>query len=364
VTGNPDVLVVNVGSSSVKLRLLDSADTLLASRDVESFDDDVLQAALGDFSGVKLVGHRIVHGGSRFRTATIIDDDVRSALMELIALAPLHQSAALAALDTARAVLPAAVHVGCFDTAFHATMPAVATTYALPAGWRDDHGVRRYGFHGLSHAYAARRAAQLLGRKLCELRMVTCHLGAGASLCAVRGGESIETTMGFTPLEGLVMATRSGTIDPGLLLWLIRYRGLSPEAVEEALEHRSGIFGLTGTADMRVVLARAGGGDAEAELAVDVYDHRLRLAIAAMAASLRGLDAIVFTGGIGEHSPEVRRRAAAGLGFLGVDVDDVSNGNVASDRDAEISTAEAAVRTVVVRAREDIQMAAEIRALH
>jgi acetate kinase len=358
------VLVVNVGSSSVKLRLLDGADDVLAARDLDpAGGDDALRAALAAFADVPAVGHRVVHGGRRFTAAAVVDDAVRSALAELVALAPLHQPPALAALDCARAALPDAIHVACFDTAFHATLPAAASTYAVPAAWRDDLGVRRYGFHGLSHAYAARRAAELLGRALDELRIVTCHLGAGASLCAIRGGLSVDTTMGFTPLEGLVMATRSGSIDPGLVLWLIREAGLEPGAVEDALERHSGLLGLSGSADMREVVERAAGGEAPSALALAVYAHRLCAEIAAMTASLGGLDALVFTGGVGERAPAVRRSATETLGYLGIDLDAGLNAAALGDPDGVISSAEAPVCTVVVRAREDIEIARQARAV-
>ncbi len=365
VTGADEVLVVNVGSSSVKLRLLDGGETVLAERDLAApgGDDDPLRAALAGFTGVRLVGHRVVHGGTRFHAAAVVDDDVRAALGELVHLAPLHQPPALAALDIAREHLPGATHVACFDTAFHATLPAAASTYAVPAAWRDRLGVRRYGFHGLSHAFAARRASELLGRASEGLRLVTCHLGAGASLCAVRGGTSVDTTMGFTPLEGLVMATRSGSVDPGLVLWLIRSAGLEPGAVEDALERHSGLLGLAGTADMRDIVTRAAGGEDVCALALAVYAHRLGAAIAAMTTSLGGLDALVFTGGVGERAPVVRRSAAEKLGHIGIGVDEALNAAATGDADAEISASGAPVRTVVIRAREDIEIARQARAV-
>jgi acetate kinase len=250
--------------------------------------------------------------------------------------------------------LPGTPAVACFDTAFHATLPAAAATYAVPAAWRERWGLRRYGFHGLSHAYASRRAAELTGAR----RIVTCHLGAGASLAAVRDGRSVDTTMGFTPLEGLVMATRSGSVDPGLLLWLLEREGVGVREMAEALEHDSGLLALAGTADMREVLARA---DEGAQLALDVYCHRLRAGIAAMAAALDGLDALVFTGGVGERAPAVRAAAADGLRFLGVALD--GGRNDAANGDADVSAAGAPVRTLVVSAREDLEIAAQVRAL-
>ena len=251
--------------------------------------------------------------------------------------------------------------VACFDTAFHATLPAAAATYAVPRAWRERYRIRRYGFHGLSHAYCSQRAARLLNRPLDALRIVTCHLGAGASLAAVLNGRSVDTTMGFTPLEGLVMATRSGTVDPGLVLWLEEHEHLSPHQVAAALEERSGLTALAGTGDMRKVEAAAARGEPPAHLALDVYTHRLVGGIAAMSAATGGLDVLVFTGGVGEHSATVRRRAAERLAFLGVAIDEDHADTRRDDRD--ITPAGATVQTIVVTAREDLQIAHETRRL-
>ncbi len=240
-------------------------------------------------------------------------------------------------------------------------MPAAASTYAIPPEWRKRWDLRRFGFHGLSHAWASRRAADLMGRPVEAIRVVTCHLGAGASLCAVRGGRSVDTTMGFTPLEGLVMATRSGTVDPGLLLWLEEHVGMPPSELASTLEHRSGLLGLTGTADMRSILQAEADGSEEAAIAVEVYLHRLRAAVAAMAAAMDGLDALVFTGGVGEGSAVIRSRTARGLGFLGVEIDE--DANAAPDAEADIGAGEARVRMFVVRAREDLEIARQVTAL-
>ena len=251
--------------------------------------------------------------------------------------------------------------MACFDTAFHATITPAAAAYALPASWRDRWALRRYGFHGLSHAYASRRAAQLLDAPpAAGLRVVTCHLGAGASLAAVRDGRSVDTTMGFTPLEGLVMATRSGSVDPGLLLWLQSHAGMSAEVLTDALEKQSGLAGLAGTPDMREILSRASAGDDAACLARDVYLHRLRGSIAAMAAAMDGLDAVVFTGGVGENSAEIRARTMDGLGFLGIHADLDRNQEESGDR--EIGAPAAPVRALVISAREDIEIARQVRA--
>ncbi len=338
------ILVVNAGSSSLKV------DLVAGGRLLESSD------RLPDTPPeVDAVGHRVVHGGPDLVEPVIVDAAVERRLRELVELAPLHQPKSLAGLDAARALLPAVPHVACFDTAFHATLPAAAFTYALPRRWRERWGVRRYGFHGLSHAWASRRAQHLLPG---VRRVVTCHLGAGASLCAVLDGRSVDTTMGFTPLDGLVMATRSGSVDPGLLLWLEEHEGLSTHDVAHALEHESGLLGLAGTADMRALLDRR---DDDATLAVEVYLHRLASSIAAMTVSLGGLDAVVFTGGVGAASARIRTSAAARLAHLGVQLNDQANADAQPDID--ISADDAAVRTLVVRSREDLQIAAGVEAL-
>ncbi len=362
---NPErILVVNAGSSSLKLRVLDRADAVVGSADLPpprgEEDAGAVAEAVAGLGRVDAVGHRIVHGGMSFLGPVRLDSRVRTRIAALTSLAPLHQPKALTALDAVTAALPTTPAVASFDTAFHAAMPESASTYALPAPWRQRWDLRRYGFHGLSHAYATRRAAQLLGVPVADLRLVTCHLGAGASLAAVRGGRSVDTTMGFTPLEGLVMATRSGSVDPGLVLWLADHVGMPPAELAATLEHRSGLLGLAGTADMREVLAGADAGEPRMRLALDVYLHRLRSSIAAMTASLGGLDAIVFTGGVGERSPAIRARASEGLGFLGIAIDSERN---AADGggDREIGAPGAAVRALVIASREDVQIAAEVR---
>lgn len=355
------VLVVNSGSSSLKLSLLDGNE-LLRRDEVEVGPDGMDTGRLGqvlrEWPSPDAVGHRIVHGGVRFTGAAIIDPAVERALHELTALAPLHQPASLAAVDAVTTLLPDTIAVACFDTAFHAGLPAAASTYALPAEWRDKYDIRRYGFHGLSHAYCAARSAELLGRPLDGTRIVTCHLGAGASLAAVLDGHSVDTTMGFTPLDGLVMATRSGSVDPGLILWLVDHEHLSATDVSTTLEHRSGLLALTGSADMRVVEAAVARSDRDAILALDVYIHRLVGGIATMTAALGGLDILAFTGGVGEHSALVRRRTAERLGFLGVGVGEA---NEHAQSDCDITAAGHPVSTVVITAREDLQIAREVR---
>jgi acetate kinase len=356
------ILVVNAGSSSLKLRVVTESKTL-ATEDLPAIDagggGEALAGAIERLGPVDAVGHRVVHGGIEFRDAVVLDDEMVERLAALADLAPLHQPASVAAIRAARAAVPDVPHVACFDTAFHAGMPAAAATYALPAAWRERWPLRRFGFHGLSHAYVASRAAEILDRPLDRLRLVTAHLGAGASLAAVAGGRSVDTTMGFTPLEGLVMATRSGSVDPGLVLWLQERGGLSAEAVGKGLEHESGLLGLGGTADMRELLARADAGSPDARFAVDVYEHRLRAGIAAMAAAMDGLDGLVFTGGVGENASGLRARTVGGLAFLGLAVDGRLNRLGTGDR--SISPADAAAAVLVVASREDVEIAGQVR---
>jgi acetate kinase len=357
------VLVVNAGSSSLKLSSLDEHDHLRHAADVPlgpgRVDEAALRAELERGGQVDAVGHRIVHGGSELVDPIVIDAAILRQLYALADLAPLHQPAALHALEMVGRLLPDVPQVGCFDTAFHASIPAAAATYALPLEWRTRWNLRRFGFHGLSHAYASTRAAELSGQPVEAMRIVTCHLGAGASLAAVAQGRSVDTTMGFTPLEGLVMATRSGSVDPGLMLWLIDHAGVPSSELQDVLEHRSGLLGLTGSAQMEAALAAEQSGDARAELGIAVYCHRLRAGIAGMASAMGGLDALVFTGGVGENAPSIRLRAADGLGFLGVAV--APDRNSAAMLDAEIGAADARVRVFAIRAREDIEIARGVR---
>ncbi|WP_460855124.1 acetate/propionate family kinase [Nocardiopsis coralliicola] len=356
------VLIINTGSSSVKLSVLDPRDEEIGRQTVElsggNLTEEQLHAALSDLPHVDAVGHRVVHGGPDYQGPTLIDSAVVGRLRELSVLAPLHLPKSLAGIEAARAVLPDVPHVAAFDTSFHATLPEAARSYAVPAAWSERFGLRRYGFHGLSHAYSARHSAELLGRPSAG-RLVVAHLGAGASLAAVRDGISTDTTMGFTPTEGLVMATRSGDADPGMLLWLLEYGGLDAAEVSEGLNRGGGLRGLTGDSDMRAVAERIDAGDADARFGLDVYLHRLRAKIAAMAAALGGLDTLVFTAGVGEHHPRVRAGAADSLGFLGVHLDTAAN--EAAQGDADITAPGAAVRTLVITAREDLEIARGVR---
>jgi len=357
------VFVVNAGSSSLKVSLVADDDSTILERDFKAshghFDESELRAAVHEIEGVEAVGHRVVHGGPRYPASVRVDAQLIDYLGSISDLAPLHLPASLAAIAAVQSLLPAVPAVACFDTAFHANLPPGASTYAIPLEWRTRLGIRRYGFHGFSHAYAARRAADLLTRSEALLRVVTCHLGAGASLAAVLGGRSVDTTMGLTPMEGLVMATRSGSVDPGMLLWLQRHEAMTEPELSEALDLRSGLYALAGVADMEEVVRRANAGDDRSRLALDVYVHRLRSGIAAMAAAMNGLDAVVFTGGVGEHSAPVRAEAIRGLGFLGLEISPELNVNVSGD--ADVSTPAADAKTLVVHAREDVEVAGEVR---
>jgi len=329
------VLVVNAGSTSLKLAVVAENEAVDPIATLEDAPRDV-----------DAVAHRIVHGGSSFHEATLVDDDVERRLHELTELAPLHNAPALEALREAHARLPGTPQIAVFDTAFHASIPAEASTYALPARFREL-GIRRYGFHGLSVQWASERVP--------VLRLVVCHLGGGCSVTAVKDGRSVDTTMGLTPLEGVPMATRSGSVDPGALLYLLR-RGIGRDELDRALEHESGLTGLAGSADMRT-LERSP--DPGAKLALDVFVYRIASAVGAMTTALGGLDALVFTAGIGENSALVRQRVCERLGYLGVEIDEAVN--VEACADAEISGAGSRVRVIVVKSREDLIMARAAR---
>jgi acetate kinase len=364
------IVVVNPGSSSVKLSVVESERTTVLAKELIG-DDRASALALGEFlddaGEVDGLGVRFVHGGPTLTEAVVVDAAVEERIEVVADLAPLHNPPALEALRMLRRLHPGLTAVACFDTAFHRTIPPVAATYALPEDWRRMGGFRRYGFHGLSHAWATRRVGELLATGAGYHRLVTCHLGAGASLAAVLGGCSVDTTMGFTPMEGLVMATRSGSIDPGIVLWMLRHGGIGAEELEQGLDRRSGLAGLSGISggDMRAVLQSASEGDSRSILAVECYLHRLSGAIAQMAASLGGLDAMAFTGGVGEGSALIRERVGERLGFLGVTIDAATNQHAAGDReitgggDQGTPRPGGRVRTFVVQAREDLEIAGE-----
>lgn len=353
------ILTVNVGSSSLKMSVLDGADRVIARRDEEfAGEKGELEAGferiLAEAPAVAAAGHRVVHGGHEFSDPVLVDDETEADLKGLADLAPLHNPPAVAAIEALRRLRPELPSIACFDTAFHSTIPPAASTYAVPPAWSAPMPLRRYGFHGLSHSYASRRAAELLERDLADLRLVTAHLGAGASLAAVLGGRSVDTTMGFTPLEGLVMATRSGSVDPGLLLWVQRHSRRDAGQMESELDRNSGLLALSGHSDIREVIAGADAGEEDCRLAFDVYIHRLAAGIAAMAAAMNGLDALVFTGGIGENSPRVRAAACAASGYLGIAIDE---GRSSGDGDRIVSSSGSSVESLVVGAREDIELA-------
>jgi len=383
-----NILLLNSGSSSLKAALMESADgTVLAhgladwagpatryqfagpdgkerseevpwkghSRAVERFVADLTVAQR---SALAAVGHRVVHGG-QFTSSVRITPEIRSRITALVELAPLHNPPSLEALAAAEAELPDVAHVAVFDTAFHATLPPEAHTYPVPEHWTRDWGIRRYGFHGLSHAYCARRAAALLGRRQEELRLVVCHLGHGCSASAVHGGKCVDTTMGFTPLDGLMMATRSGSIDPSIVLHVQQHHGLTPAQVEAALNRESGLLGVSGiSADMRQVLAAAKGGHEQARLALGIYTHRVRQAIGALAVTMGGVDALVFTAGVGEHAGEIRASVCAGLDCLGLELD--AQANAVCRPDADIARSTSRGRILVIATREDLTMLEEV----
>ncbi len=386
------ILVFNAGSSSLKFGLFDSAngdDELLRGsfdrfrdsgcdwslRTAEGRDEgtaphaDVAAAiaavpevlAARGFDRIDAVGHRIAHGGDRFAGATPLDDATLAEVEQLTPLAPLHNPASLKAVHLARNLWPDLPQLGVFDTAFHLTNPARSTTYAVPARWREA-GLRRYGFHGTSHKYVARRAAEAIGQPVEALRLISVHLGNGASVCAVNLGRSMDSSMGMTPLEGLVMGTRSGDVDPGAFGYLQRALGLGIEEIEAALYSDSGLKGLAGLADMRDVEHRAAEGDADAQLAIEVYAYRARKYVGAYAAAMGGVDAVVFTGGIGENSPSMRRRICDGLDFMGLRLDHDRNQAVRLEGRAapEIQSWGSRVRVIVTETAEQLMIAREV----
>lgn len=346
-----DILVVNAGSTSLKLRVVTSNDRATAVDSLEGVRGDAITA----------VGHRIVHGGSRYRDPVLVDDAVRLRMIELEELAPLHNAPALAALDDARARFPQVPHVAVFDTGFHTTIPPEAAIYAVPRAWREKWGVRRFGFHGLSVAWSVQRAAELLQPAPSRLRLVVCHLGGGSSVTAVLEGRSVDTTMGFTPLEGVPMATRAGSVDPGAVLHVLRRSGMTVDALENQLERESGLQALTGTSgDVRDLEAAIRSGDAKARLSLDHLSLRVAGAVAAMAVSAGGIDALVFTAGIGEHSSLVRAAVCERLRFLGVRLEPTRNRDAVPDCD--IADDDSPARILVVHAREELIAARLIRA--
>jgi acetate kinase len=384
------VLLLNAGSSSLKCVLLEAEDRTVVGRASADWAGPVTRyqcSGLGDghdagevpwkghaeavrhalrdlapaSAALAAVGHRIVFGGE-FTAAVRMEPTVRSRIAELAELAPLHNPPGLETLAAAEAELPDVPQVAVFDTSFHVGLPPAAYTYPVPELWVRDWKIRRFGFHGLSHAYCTGRAAAMLGRPADELRLVICHLGHGCSAAAVLRGRSIDTTMGFTPLDGLMMATRSGSVDPGIVLHVQLHRGLSAKKVEQLLNQESGLLGVSGiSGDMREVLGAAAAGDERARLAFDIYIHRIRQAIGGLAATLGGIDALVFTAGVGENSAEVRAAACRGLAFLGLDLD--PDANAGCRPDADIARPGSPARILVVATREDLTMLGEVIAV-
>jgi acetate kinase len=313
--------------------------------------------ALVSASEVAVVGHRIVHGGPRYEEPVLITPDVKSAIAAASEFAPLHTGAELEGMRIVEKLLGSVPQVAVFDTGFHRNMPPPAAVYPGPYEWVES-GIRRYGFHGVNHQYCATRAAKLLRRDLASLKLVTCHLGNGCSLAAISEGRSVDTTMGFTPLEGLMMGTRSGSVDPGILTYLMRQGQLQAHEIDEMLNQKSGLLGISGiSGDMREILAAMKQGHPRAMLAFDIYAHRLQAGIGAMVAVLGGIDALVFTAGVGENSPEVRSAACGKFEFLGLKLDEAANARVSVDKD--VATQDSKVRVLVIRAQEDWAIASE-----
>ncbi|WP_433443131.1 acetate/propionate family kinase [Nonomuraea sp. CA-141351] len=362
-TESAAVLTVNAGSSSLRLDLVEGGCVLDSAHAERAIDPgsarEELSAFLGGHFGrdIRAVAHRLVHGGDFVHAPAVADDETAAALRGLTSLAPLHLPPALALLEAAREELPAVPHVLCPDTAFHVGLPEEAAVYALPLSWRERFGLRRYGFHGVSYAWAADRTAELLGKPLTELDLVLTHLGGGSSVCAVSGGRSLDTSMGFTPLDGLPMSKRSGSVDPGMLLWLLSSDHLTLEELGEGLERRSGLLGLSGglSGDTRDLVAAAQEGNAAAQLALDVFSHRVSREIAAAATSLGRIDALVFTGEIGWDQPEVREAVCRRLGLLGIEPPALGNRH----DDGPVSPFGSAVPVMVVQVREELQLARE-----
>ena len=390
------ILVLNSGSSSIKFELIDvGSDLRLAEGGVERIGEKnatlnikihkpdgqagqhcqeavaihdhrsglqrclerlVQSGVIRDSSDLNGIGHRIVHGGSVFSEPVVVDNAVLQKLRGLSQLAPLHNPAGIAGIEVAQQLAPDVPQVAVFDTAFHHSLPSEAYCYALPRELCERHGLRRYGFHGTSHRYLCRMAARQLNRPEGEVNLITLHLGNGASMTAIRNGKSVDTSMGFTPLEGLVMGTRSGDIDPAIPVFLVQQAGYSAEQVDELLNRASGLKGLCGANDMREVLQQAGDGNADAELAVNVFCYRIRKYIGAYFAVLGRLDALVFSAGIGEYSPEIRRRCCINLQHLGITIDDERNRQAVGTL-AEINSRDAATKVLVIPTDEELEIA-------
>ena len=316
--------------------------------------------AVPDRGAIKGVGHRIVHGGTKFQMSVQIDATVEADIRELTELAPLHNPPALAGLESAQQALPGLPQVAVFDTTFFKDLPPESINLPVPRQWADDWGIRRFGFHGISHAYCAGRAAEILSKPADSLRLVVCHLGNGCSASAIRGGKPVDTSMSFTPLDGLMMGTRSGSIDPGIVLYLLKEKKIDRDEIDDALNHKSGLLGVSGvSSDYQKVETAANAGNDRAKLALAIYVARVRATIGAMAATLGGVDALVFAGGVGENSAAFRAAACADLGFMGIQLQVVRN--EAKPVDADIATNDSPVRILVIHTREELMIAREVR---
>lgn len=389
------ILVINAGSSSLKYQLINMKDeSVLAKGNVEriGLPDPLLKhtpqgrdtvVIKGDYKDhvaaikkvieiltdkeygviesmdeIAAVGHRVVHGGEQFSSSVIIDDEVMKAIEANIELAPLHNPANIMGINACKSVMPNTPMVAVFDTAFHQTMPEKAYMYAIPYEAYKEYGVRRYGFHGTSHKYVAQKAAAMLGKPIESLKIITCHLGNGSSIAAVDGGKSVDTSMGFTPLEGLPMGTRSGSLDPAILSYMMEKKNLSYEEVNKILNKESGMLGLSGlSSDFRDLHKAAAEGNKRAQLALDVFNYEVKKYIGAYAAAMGGVDCIVFTAGVGENTPRVRAEACYGLEFMGVKIDKQRNETVGNE--GEISTDDSKVKVLVIPTNEELMIARE-----
>lgn len=391
-----NILVINCGSSSLKYQLIDMTSTdVLAQGLVERIGIDgiltqkvegrekyvvntdlpdhkaaidlVLKTLIDDKQGViksmdeiSAVGHRVVHGGEKYSTSVLVNDEVLKEFEELTKLAPLHNPANVTGIKACQALMPSTPMVAVFDTAFHQTMPEKAYMYALPYEYYENDHIRKYGFHGTSHKYVAGETAKVMGRNIKDLKIVTCHLGNGVSVTAVDSGKSIDTTMGFTPLDGIIMGSRSGSIDPAIVTFLQKEKGYSPEEVDTILNKKSGVLGVSGVGtDFRDIRAAANSGNERAILTMDIYGYQIKKQIGAYAAAMGGLDAVVFTAGIGEHAPEVRIRALSGMEFLGIKIDSAKNDNQDVGDGMEISTSDSKVKLYVIPTNEELMIAQE-----
>jgi acetate kinase len=357
-------LILNAGSSTLKWSILATASEAIDQAGTLSWSaggppGETLAGILPHLSEVDAVGHRVVHGGARYRAPVLVSVEVRADLGTLVEIDPLHAPPALAGIDAVSTAAPALPQVAAFDTAFHATLPDAAACLPLPWAWSARWQLRRYGFHGLSVAYAVRRTREMLGAL--PARLIVAHLGSGCSLTAVAAGRSVDTTMGFTPLDGVMMATRPGALDPGVLLYLMRHGDLAPGELESALEKQSGLLGICGSGDFQQVLADSAAGNARAALAYSMFEHSLQRALGALTAVLGGLDALVFTGGIGEHSARLRAGVSSALRFAGLELDPRANEAAGPPADAEVSSPHSAVKVLRIAAREDLSILAAVR---